>query len=145
MVVFKRLDRRYGQGDRPANQQYSFLISNAVGTPGYLDPEYLEKYYLTKESDVYSFEMIALQIQASYDAPMEYEEMINTTVPRLIYESQEELNTLISKGVLLNMGKTWFSLNKNGEHCETISAAECMVPFSNIDSKDRYSHEYNSR
>ncbi|KAI3795908.1 hypothetical protein L1987_38568 [Smallanthus sonchifolius] len=227
----------------PANQHYSFLISNAVGTPGYLDPEYLEKYYLTKESDVYSFgvvlfevlcgrlcfeynngrfhslvqmwkqsyeqkkldriifqdlnqqmdpssletfssiayqclqkiykerptmarvvevletalriqetydvrkheERIELQIQASYDAPMDYEKMIKTTVPWLIYRSQEEVNTLISKGVLLNMGKSWFSLNKNGEHCEMVSAAECLVPFSNTDSKDRYSHEYNSR
>ncbi|KAM0012604.1 putative phloem protein [Helianthus debilis subsp. tardiflorus] len=43
------------------------------------------------------------------------------------------------------MGKTWFSLNKNGEHCEMISAAECLIPIASIYHKDPYSSEYNSR
>ncbi|KAD6453728.1 hypothetical protein E3N88_08434 [Mikania micrantha] len=30
------------------------------------------------------------------------------------------------KGVLLNSGKTWFSVNKKGEHCEMISFTECL-------------------
>ncbi|KAI7732387.1 hypothetical protein M8C21_025785 [Ambrosia artemisiifolia] len=65
--------------------------------------------------------------------------------PRLLYGSQEELKELISKGVLLNMGKTWFSLNKNGEHCEMISAAECLIPIASIYYNDPYSSDYNSR
>ncbi|KAJ0467275.1 putative protein kinase RLK-Pelle-CrRLK1L-1 family [Helianthus annuus] len=88
---------------------------------------------------------IALEIQETYHVPMDYEEMMATAVPPLLYKSQEELNTLISKGVLLNMGKTWFSLNKNGEHCEMISAAECLIPIASIYHKDPYSSEYNSR
>ncbi|KAD7477756.1 hypothetical protein E3N88_00892 [Mikania micrantha] len=75
--------------------------------------------------------------------PLDYEEMIKTSVPPLIYTSQEELKTLLTKGVILNMGKTWFSINKNGQHCEMISAAECIIPLSNTDNS--YSHEYASR
>ncbi|KAI3797900.1 hypothetical protein L1987_33164 [Smallanthus sonchifolius] len=88
---------------------------------------------------------IALEIQETYDAPMDYEEMIGTAAPELIYGSQEELNTLISKGVLLNMGRTWFSVNKNGEHYEMISASECLIPIASIYYKEPYSTEYNSR
>ncbi|KAL8246202.1 hypothetical protein R6Q59_007418 [Mikania micrantha] len=235
----------------PANQQYTYLISNFVGTPGYLDPQYLEMYFLTKESDVYSFgvvlfevlcgrlcfeyndgrfhslvkmwkqsyeqkkldhiifqdlnqqmdprsleifsniayqclqdtynqrptmtrvveeleialkiqeeleialkiqeaydlkryeELIALQIQETYGVPLDYERLIKTAVPPLIYTSQEELKTLLSKGIILNMGKTFVSLNKNGEHCEMISAAECLEPIESLYNK--YSYEYNSR
>ncbi|GJW56935.1 protein kinase, ATP binding site-containing protein [Tanacetum coccineum] len=41
----------------PANQQYTFLVSNGVGTIGYCDPLYVETGLLTKKSDVYSFEV----------------------------------------------------------------------------------------
>ncbi|MFS7928258.1 putative protein kinase RLK-Pelle-CrRLK1L-1 family [Helianthus anomalus] len=44
-----------------------------------------------------------------------------------------------SKGILLNGGKTWFSLNKKGEHCEMISIAECLgsdVEFDGFSSED---------
>ncbi|GJY44667.1 kinase-like domain, phloem protein 2-like protein [Tanacetum coccineum] len=37
----------------PANQQYSLLVTSALGTPGYCDPIFLDTYSLTKESDVY--------------------------------------------------------------------------------------------
>ncbi|PWA90519.1 protein kinase-like domain, Phloem protein 2-like protein [Artemisia annua] len=46
----------------PANQQYSLLITGAVGTPGYCDPLYIETYSLTKESDVYSFGVVLLEV-----------------------------------------------------------------------------------
>ncbi|KAK9067834.1 hypothetical protein SSX86_011945 [Deinandra increscens subsp. villosa] len=63
----------------------------------------------------------------------DYEKLSRTAEPPLSYSSNGELMKLLSKGVLLNGGKTWFSLNKKGEHCEMISFAEC------IDSKfDRY-------
>ncbi|MFS7922899.1 putative protein kinase RLK-Pelle-CrRLK1L-1 family [Helianthus anomalus] len=46
----------------PANQQYTFLISNAVGTVGYCDPVYVETGLLTKESDVYSFGVVLFEV-----------------------------------------------------------------------------------
>ncbi|KAJ0560042.1 putative protein kinase RLK-Pelle-CrRLK1L-1 family [Helianthus annuus] len=46
----------------PANQEFTFLVSNAVGTPGYCDPLYAEKGILTKESDVYSFGVVLFEV-----------------------------------------------------------------------------------
>ncbi|KAD6453775.1 hypothetical protein E3N88_08481 [Mikania micrantha] len=55
-----------------------------------------------------------------------YEELTKSSEPPLNYISIVELWKLMSKGVLLNGGKTWFSLNKKGEHCEMTSITECL-------------------
>ncbi|KAK9050972.1 hypothetical protein SSX86_027597 [Deinandra increscens subsp. villosa] len=46
----------------PANQKYTFLFSNPVGTLGYCDPLYAENGFLTKESDVYSFGVVLFEV-----------------------------------------------------------------------------------
>lgn len=50
---------------------------------------------------------IALKYEEPIDLiPKEYQEIVQAVVPPLIYKSVEELKVLISKGVLLNGGKT---------------------------------------
>ncbi|XP_076936813.1 receptor-like protein kinase FERONIA, partial [Bidens hawaiensis] len=46
----------------PANQEHTYLISNAIGTLGYCDPLYSELGFLSKESDVYSFGVVLFEV-----------------------------------------------------------------------------------
>nr|XP_043637261.1 uncharacterized protein LOC122608237 [Erigeron canadensis] len=195
---------------RPANQGDSVSVTNAVGTPGYVDPQFMEN-TLTKESDVYSFGVVlsevlcgrlcydvhgklligmwkqkymekkldeimfqelktqmhpkaleifsdvafqclrdtregrpamsivaeklekALGFQEIYDIklPEGYMEVYRAILldadPPLNFTSEEELKEHLVNGTLLNGGKTWFSINLKGEHCELISIAECLT------------------
>ncbi|KAF5774394.1 putative protein kinase RLK-Pelle-LRR-VIII-1 family [Helianthus annuus] len=72
----------------------------------------------------------------------EFQQMVKTAEPPLNYKSEDELMFLMSKGVLLNGGKTWFWLNKKGEQCEMTSIAECLG--SDAESY-LFSSKYNSR
>ncbi|KAL7587440.1 hypothetical protein Lser_V15G40498 [Lactuca serriola] len=81
-----------------------------------------------KMCDVVEKLKIELRFQEIFEG-VGYEEIIKTMVPPVVlYTSTEELRMILSKGILVNEGKTWFSLNKNGEHCELISAEACLIP-----------------
>ncbi|KAJ9537576.1 hypothetical protein OSB04_030309 [Centaurea solstitialis] len=86
---------------------------------------------------------IALRFQEMYEhlvVPKEDEAIFYAAVTHLVFKSEEELKGLLSKGILVNRGKTWFSLNKDGKHCELISATECTK-----ESPDEYISEKYSR
>ncbi|KAI3519911.1 hypothetical protein L1887_09131 [Cichorium endivia] len=46
----------------PTNQEFTFLVTNAAGTLGYVDPVYVSTGVLTKESDVFSFGVILFEV-----------------------------------------------------------------------------------
>ncbi|KAK1417803.1 hypothetical protein QVD17_26937 [Tagetes erecta] len=221
----------------PANEQQSVIVTMAVGTPGYCDPQYAMTHTLTKESDVYSFGVVLFEVLCgvlcctyskgrvqkklvptwtkSYEQnkindiifkneaiqPLDqsaleifsdiayrclknsreerpkmdevvkelesalesqellesqefsewkeqlfyYEELSKRAEPPLHYRSKVELRKLLSKGVLVNGGRTWFSLNKKGEHCEMISFTECLDSVRSELEDDPWQFQFNSR
>lgn len=46
----------------PANQRHTVLFTHVAGTPGYCDPQYMQMYALTKESDIYSFGVVLFEL-----------------------------------------------------------------------------------
>ncbi|KAL4581147.1 hypothetical protein LXL04_017356 [Taraxacum kok-saghyz] len=73
----------------------------------------------------------ALQFQLGISNPEEFKELVKSVV------DEEELELLLSKGIIFNDGNTWFTLNEDGEHCEMISG-ECFIPISIQDPDHGY-------
>ncbi|CAI9304508.1 unnamed protein product [Lactuca saligna] len=66
-------------------------------------------------------------------------EMSERAVPPLSYTSQKELISLLSKGILVDEGKRWVTINKNKQFHEMISATECIHGGRFIRRCDDYS------
>ncbi|PWA35874.1 Concanavalin A-like lectin/glucanase, subgroup [Artemisia annua] len=82
---------------------------------------------------------IALQMQV---LPKEYIEIANAAVDPLLCRSLEEFKKLLSKGVLLNGGKTWLSVNEKGEHIERIYIEACnpQLTYFSINQEELLRH-----
>ncbi|KAI3677193.1 hypothetical protein L1987_86815 [Smallanthus sonchifolius] len=108
-----------------ATQQGSTVVTNNIaGTEVYLDPEYLKT-----ANWVANRLKKALEFQEDYEIwgpklPIDYEEIIRVSNTPEIYKKKlkKDLYNMFSKGILLQDGKVWFWLGKNGERNEMISA-----------------------
>ncbi|GJW17197.1 kinase RLK-Pelle-CrRLK1L-1 family protein [Tanacetum coccineum] len=74
-----------------------------------------------KMDDVVEQLEIALGLQ-------DYEETLTDAVAPDISE-EDHRNARLSKGILIDEGKTWFSVDEKRKHCEMISVLECLVPI----------------
>ncbi|KAJ9538352.1 hypothetical protein OSB04_031085 [Centaurea solstitialis] len=88
----------------PANQEHTILVSNMVGTVGYLDPLYLEMGLLTKESDVYSFGVVLFEVLCGRLC-FEYINSRVQTLVRMWKKSykKKKLDEIIFQGMLQQM------------------------------------------
>ncbi|GJY80314.1 kinase-like domain, phloem protein 2-like protein [Tanacetum coccineum] len=59
---------------------------------------------------------------------VEYKEILKHGVTPLFYRCTEKLKLLLTRGILLNGGKTLFCLNDKGEHIERIFIEACLNP-----------------
>ncbi|KAL4572397.1 hypothetical protein LXL04_019172 [Taraxacum kok-saghyz] len=75
----------------PSNVECTFLLTNACGTIGYVDPEYARTGILTKESDVYSFGVVLFEILCGRPVRNKDKTLFLPTLARKHYEQ----NTLI--------------------------------------------------
>ncbi|GJT12097.1 kinase-like domain, phloem protein 2-like protein [Tanacetum coccineum] len=81
----------------------------------------------------------------------EYQDIVKVASQSLFYKSLKELKVLLTKGFHINNHKTWFSLNGNGEHCEMLSIAHCLISregvynFSHTQLYSRFPHSYHTR
>ncbi|KAL4581145.1 hypothetical protein LXL04_017354 [Taraxacum kok-saghyz] len=68
-----------------------------------------------KMSEVVEKLEISLRFQLKLSKIDDFKEMVKSVA------NKEELESLLCNGIIVNGGNTWFSVNKNGEHCEMIS------------------------
>nr|GEV45488.1 protein kinase-like domain, phloem protein 2-like protein [Tanacetum cinerariifolium] len=87
-----------------AGQQYSVMITNAVGTPGYCDPLYMETYQLTKESDVYSFGVVLFEVLSGKLCVENINGQLKVYVPfwKKCYE-EKKLDAIVFQGLMQQM------------------------------------------
>ncbi|XP_076903609.1 putative serine/threonine-protein kinase PBL28 isoform X2 [Bidens hawaiensis] len=89
----------------PVNQQFTFLVTIACGTLGYVDPLYIKTGVITKESDVYSFGVVLFEVLCGRLAMIGKYEDERRFLSRLVKLHQEKgtLHTIIIPDLLDQM------------------------------------------
>ncbi|CAH1440603.1 unnamed protein product [Lactuca virosa] len=103
----------------PANIKHTFLVTNAVGTFGYLDPVYYNTQVLTKESDVYSFGVVLFEILCGRPAFLHGLEFLAPLAERKYRE--EKLDDIIIPNLRNQM-------NPNSLSIFATTAYQCLKP-----------------
>ncbi|KAL8246284.1 hypothetical protein R6Q59_007500 [Mikania micrantha] len=85
----------------PSKAEFTFLVTNACGTIGYIDPEYVKTGILTKESDVYSFGVVLFEILCGKPAIIKTHQDDHRNLASLAQQSleQDKLHEIIFPGI----------------------------------------------
>lgn len=89
----------------PSNVEFTFLVTNACGTYGYVDPQYVRTGILTKESDVYSFGVVLFEILCGRSALVnQYQDerrFLSSLAPR--YCEENRIDEIIHSNLINQM------------------------------------------
>ncbi|KAI7746097.1 hypothetical protein M8C21_024662, partial [Ambrosia artemisiifolia] len=86
----------------PINNEIDFVVDDACGTPGYIDPQYMEKGFLTRESDIYSFGVVLFEMLCGRTACLHgQEELVNLVIRHYIEDhyDKREYDWLVFEGI----------------------------------------------
>ncbi|KAF5783840.1 putative protein kinase RLK-Pelle-LRR-I-1 family [Helianthus annuus] len=82
----------------PLNNEIDFVIANAAGTHGYCDPLYIERGFLTRESDVYSLGVVLFEMMCGRLAYHEDEHKALVSLVKQYY-NEGKLDELVFEGI----------------------------------------------
>ncbi|KAF5783797.1 putative protein kinase RLK-Pelle-LRR-I-1 family [Helianthus annuus] len=82
----------------PLNNEIDFVIDNVAGTPGYCDPLYIERGFLTRESDVYALGVVLFEMMCGRLAYNEDEQNALVILVKQCYK-ERKLDELVFEGI----------------------------------------------
>ncbi|KAM0060701.1 putative protein kinase RLK-Pelle-CrRLK1L-1 family [Helianthus debilis subsp. tardiflorus] len=81
--------------------EFYFVVDYASGTPSYCDPLYMERRFLTKESDIYSLGVVLFEMMCGRLAILKDHKDEHRTLVSLVkqYYKEGKLNELVFEGI----------------------------------------------
>ncbi|GBG89288.1 hypothetical protein CBR_g48997 [Chara braunii] len=72
---------------------YTSMTTDVMGTPGYMDPEYVNKHVLTEKSDVFSFGVVLLEIITGRHAVQEWRSLVDWA--KIFFLDKEKVPSMV--------------------------------------------------